>query len=301
MHILIVRNNSNAGAMAASGELVSYCERHGIGFSTSDSLDLPRSPQTPVDGEDDADGLVFVDDAGKSVIDLVVVLGGDGTVLRAARMVGDSGVPIVGVNFGHLGFLSNPDDDGVVRVVDAALSGDVVREERSNLHIDAGHLYAVDDEEDKLRHLASYFALNELAITRGNLGNMVDLSVAVNGDPFMRIRGDGMVLASSTGSTAYALSAGGPVVSPAHRGMVMVPLAPHSLRSRAAVTGEGETISITLSHDDGTRAASHFIDGTLLPQGAVANYFQVRTGAHPTVLLRYRYDGFYSYAAKAFL
>jgi NAD+ kinase len=301
MHILIVRNNSNAGAMAASSELVSYCKAHNIGFSTSDSFDLPRLPQTPVDNEDDSDGLLFIDEAGKHTLDMVVVLGGDGTVLRAARMVGDSGVPIVGVNFGHLGFLSNPGEDGVVRVVDAALSGDVVREERANLHIDAGYLYSVDDEEDKVRHLASYFALNELAITRGNLGSMVDLGVAVNGDPFMRIRGDGVVLASATGSTAYALSAGGPVVSPAHRGMVMVPLAPHSLRSRAAVTGVGETITITLSHDDGTRAASHFIDGTLLPQGAAANRFQVRTGEHPTILLRYRYDGFYSYAAKAFL
>lgn len=302
MHILIVRNNSNAGAVNASRDLMSYLEKQGITYSASDSFDLPRQPKTPIDGEDDTAGLHYADASGDHVVDLVVVLGGDGTVLRAARMVGVSGVPIIGVNFGHLGFLSNPGDDGVVRVVDAALSCDVVREERSNLHIEAGYLpHESRDAEAKVHHYASYFALNELAITRGNLGNMVELSVAVNGDPFMNIRGDGVVLASATGSTAYALSAGGPVVSPAHRGMVMVPLAPHSLHSRAAVTAEGEEVTIMLSQDVGTRAASHFVDGELLQRGSVVNHFAIRIGERPTTLLRYRYDGFYSYAAKTFL
>ena len=290
MHILIVRNNSNAGAVNASRELMFYFEKQGITYSASDSFDLPRQPKIPVDGEDDSAGLVYTDDAGDNIVDMVVVLGGDGTVLRAARMVGTSGVPIVGVNFGHLGFLSNPGDDGVVR------------EERSNLHIEAGYLpQDVQDANPTVHHYASYFALNELAITRGNLGNMVGLSVCVNGDPFMNIRGDGVVLASATGSTAYALSAGGPVVSPAHRGMVMVPLAPHSLHSRAAVTAEGEEVTIELSQDVGTRAASHFVDGELLQRGSVVNHFTIRAGARPTTLLRYRYDGFYSYAAKTFL
>ena len=302
MHILIVRNNSNAGAMTASQELVEYFEHQGITYSASDSFDLPRQPGVPIDGEDDSQGLRYWDSDGEHLVDMVVVLGGDGTVLRAARMVGVSGVPIVGINFGHLGFLSNPSDDGVVRVVDAALSGDVVRENRSNLHIDAGYIpHNRLGETPDIHHYASYFALNELAITRGDLGNMVKLSVSVNGDPFMNIRGDGVVLASATGSTAYALSAGGPVVSPVHRGMVMVPLAPHSLHSRAAVTGYNEVVTIELSHDDGTRAASHFIDGQLLNRGAIMNHFTIREGSRPTTLLRYKYDGFYSYAAKTFL
>jgi NAD+ kinase len=302
MHILIVCNKSNAGAVSAAQELTLHLAQQGISYSVADAFDLPRQPGVPVDGEDDTYGLEYPTGDGFRVISLVVVLGGDGTVLRAARMVGTSGVPIVGINFGHLGFLSNPGDEGVVRVVDAALSGDVVRENRSNLHIDAGYL-----PHDHLReglgihHYASYFALNELAITRGDLGSMVKLSVSVNGDPFMNIRGDGVVLASATGSTAYALSAGGPVVSPVHRGMVMVPLAPHSLHSRAAVTGYNEVVTIELSHDDGTRAASHFIDGQLLNRGAIMNHFTIREGEKPTTLLRYKYDGFYSYAAKTFL
>ena len=302
MHILIVRNNSNAGAIAASHELIAYFQQQGIGYGACDAFDLPRFPNKPIDDEDDSSGLTCVDETGSHTVDMVVVLGGDGTVLRAARMVGTSGVPILGINFGHLGFLSNPSNGGVVQVVEAALAGDVTREERSNLHVEAS--MATFDEQGALTgdsHFATFFALNELAITRGNLGRVVTLSVAVNGDAFMTIRGDGVVLASATGSTAYALSAGGPVISPAHRGMVMVPLAPHSLRSRAAVTADGEVVTIDLAGDDATRSSSFFIDGALLCLDGKANRFTVSTGARPTVLLRHQYDGFYPYAAKTFL
>ena len=301
MHILIVCNNSNAGAVAASHELMAHLDRQGIGYSVSGAFDLPRTPVMPIDGEDDSQGLRYVDAQGEHLVDLMVVLGGDGTVLRSARMVGTSGVPILGINFGHLGFLSNPSNGGVVQVVEAALAGNVVREERANLVIEALRIESGLGADAAPKHLASYFALNELAITRGNLGRVVGLSIAVNGDPFMSITGDGVVLASATGSTAYALSAGGPVISPAHRGMVMVPLAPHSLRSRAAVTAEGEVVAIDLRDDEPTRNASLFIDGTLLEPEVVANRFVVRTGERPTTLLRYGYDGFYSYAAKTFL
>lgn len=298
MHILIVLNNSNEGAVAASHELEDHFGRSGITFSISDSFDLPRQTGKPIDGEDDSWGLQYDDASEKRTVDLVVVLGGDGTVLRAARMVGTSGVPIVGINFGHLGFLSNPGDDGVVRVVEAALSGDVVREDRANLHVDMGQMPHGGGE---VRHIASYFALNELAMTRGSLGRMVDLSVSVNGDRFANVRGDGVIIASATGSTAYALSAGGPMVAPTYGGMLMVPIAPHSLRSRPLVTAPGEVVTIELSRDEATRAASHFVDGELLRTDEVANVFRVRTGERPTTLLRYKYGGFYSYAAKTFL
>lgn len=301
MHILIVLNNSNAGAVAASHELAAYFGAHGITFSVGGSFELPRHPDKPIDDENDALGLFYPEPAGPQAVDLVVVLGGDGTVLRAARMVGTTGVPIVGINFGHLGFLSNPSDDGVVRVVEAALAGEVIREERSNLHIEAG-VSSVDDQGKlAFRHVATFFALNELAITRGNLGRVVEMTLSVDGDRFMNVRGDGVVLASATGSTAYALSAGGPVVSPSHKGMVLVPLAPHSLRSRATVTAAGEVVDVYLSSDESTQSATLFVDGTLLSLDEPCNRFTLREGSRPTTLLRYQYDGFYSYAAKTFL
>lgn len=301
MHILIVLNNSNEGAVVASRELESHFGRSGITFSISDSYDLPRQTGHPIDDEDDSRGLLYEDAAGSHLVDLIVVLGGDGTVLRAARMAGTSGVPIVGINFGHLGFLSNPGDDGVVRVVDAALSGDVVREERANLRVDLANIAHGGEASGEISHIASYFALNELAVTRGSLGHVVELQVSVNGDRFANIRGDGVIIASSTGSTAYALSAGGPMVAPSYTGMVMAPIAPHSLRSRPLVTAPGEEVSIELSRDEATLSAGHFIDGELLDVGPGANLFRVRTGEKPTTLLRYKYDGFYSYAAKTFL
>lgn len=301
MHILIVLNNSNEGAVDASRELMAHLERNGMTYTVRDSFELPRLPGHPVDGEDDSEGLMLADEAGVHRVELVVVLGGDGTVLRAARMVSTSGVPIIGINFGHLGFLSNPSDDGVVRIVEAALAGDVVREERANLNINVGYLVNTKPGEAQLCRFSSYFALNELAVTRGSLGRVVDVSVTVNGDRFANIRGDGVIIASSTGSTAYALSAGGPMVAPSHAGMVMVPIAPHSLRSRPLVTAPGEVVTLELSQDKATRAASHFIDGDLLSIDGFASRFRIRTGSRPTTLLRYDYNGFYSYAAKTFL
>lgn len=302
MHILIVRNNSNPAAVEASHELAAHFRGRGIGYTACDAFDLPRQPGKPIDCAPAGEELDAPEpDGGMADLALVVVLGGDGTVLRAASMAGTSGVPLLGINFGHLGFLSNPSDDGVVRVVEAALAGHVVREDRSNLHIEASRVSAGADGAEEQRVLATYFALNELAITRGNLGRVVNLSVAVNGDKFMTIRGDGVVLASATGSTAYALSAGGPVVSPAHRGMVMVPLAPHSLRSRAAVTAQGEVVTIDLADDDATQSSSFFVDGALVERTGRVDRFTVRIGTRPTTLLRYDYGGFHSRAAQTFL
>lgn len=306
MHILIVCNNSNAGAVAASRELADHLSSRGIRYSTTASFDLPRKPSMPVGAEDDSQGMHYREGYDDFAIDLVVVLGGDGTVLRAARMVATSGVPIIGINFGHLGFLSNPCDDGVAHIVDAALAGEVEREERSNLHVDVTSLEETDLEDDSassegISVVNSYFALNEMAVTRGALGRVIDLSVRVDGHRFVDIRGDGMVVASATGSTAYALSAGGPLVAPSHRGLVVVPIASHSLSARAVVTAPGEAVEVDMCQNDATRAAAIFVDGNVLHLSGSVQSLKVRTGTCPTTLLRYGYEGFYSYAAKTFL
>lgn len=295
MHILIVCNNSNAGAVAASHELADHLASRNIAYSVSAAFDLPRKPGMPIGAEADSLELVYREGYDAYAIDLVVVLGGDGTVLRAARMVGTTGVPIVGINFGHLGFLSNPSDDGVNRVVDAALAGDVEREERSNLHVE------VHCDGENPGRVLTYFALNELAVTRGALGRIIDLSITVDGHRFTEVRGDGVVVASATGSTAYALSAGGPLIAPSHRGLDVVPIASHSLHARALVTAPGEMVEVDLCRDDATLAATLFVDGAVMCQGEAVERVVVRTGIVPTTLLRYAYEGFYSYVDKTFL
>ena len=297
MHILIVRNNSNAKAVDASLLLAAYLGTQSIDYRLVDSSDLGWSA--------DADAVGAVDAA---TCDLAVVLGGDGTILRTARLVGTSGVPILGINFGHLGFLANASDEGVVVIVAAALAEDTVRERRTNLRIDV--LCEGDDLDDapcdegpivaENGERRSFFALNELAVTRGAMGRVIDFSLAISDSHIADMRGDGFVVATATGSTAYALSAGGPLVSPGYEGLVAVPLAPHTLHSRAIVTAKNDVVELDLTSSQASREATLFADGEMLSfERPVAKVF-VRTGAEPTVLLRYKRESFYEHAAKVF-
>lgn len=297
MHILIVRNNSNAQAVDASLLLAAYLATQSIEYSLMDSSELNYLGDT--------DDIGVID---PNSCDLAVVLGGDGTILRTARLVGTTGVPILGINFGRLGFLANASDEGVVAIVAAALAEDAVREKRTNLRID---VLCEGDDLDEVPctdepiiaangERRSFFALNELAVTRGAMGRIIDFSLSISDSPIADMRGDGIVVATATGSTAYALSAGGPLVSPGFEGLVAVPLAPHTLHSRAIVTAKNDVVEIDLTNNQATREATLFVDGEMLVfEQPVAKAF-VRVGAAPTVLLRYKCENFYDHAAKVF-
>ncbi|MEG0070878.1 MAG: NAD(+)/NADH kinase [Raoultibacter sp.] len=297
MHILIVRNNSNSKAVDASLMLATYLGVQGIDYTLFDSFDIAVT--TSCEGSIDP-----------AVVDMAVVLGGDGTILRTARHIGTSGVPILGINFGNLGFLSNSNDDGVIAIVAAALAGDVVREERTNLRIgvvcegdedgDETVIPAGDEEATALEARRSFFALNELAITRGASGRIINIDLAIAGASVAKMRGDGLVVATATGSTAYSLSAGGPLVAPGFGGLVVVPLAPHTLHSRAIVTGPSDVVEVGLVPDTAERETVLFADGEALPFDSCVTRVLVRKGEAPTVLLRYKHEGFYAHASRVF-
>lgn len=296
MHILIVRNNSNPRAIESSLLLATYFATQGIEFSLADSADLTKA--------ETKEKVRAQLDAG---IDLAVVLGGDGTILRTASLMGSSGVPILGINFGHLGFLANSNEDGVIAMVAEALADSVVHENRANLQIDVvleGERDPFDDFESEgcegERAGRSFFALNEMAITRGTMGRIIDFSLDISDARIANMRGDGLVVASATGSTAYALSAGGPLVAPSYMGLVVVPLAPHTIRSRAVLTGENDVVCIDLSDDFATREATLFVDGELVAFDEPIRRIYVRRGSVPTVLLRYSNQNFYEHAAETF-
>ena len=319
MRILIVRNNSNSRAIDASLLLATFAATQGIEFTLVDSSELTSRCDH---GELNA--------ALGAGVDLAVVLGGDGTILRTARQIGAAGVPLLGINFGRLGFLANASDDGVVAIVAAALAGDVVVEQRTNLRVDVvceGEPDPWADEEGATASIAfseggegaghagsalgvsgfasgpdarSFFALNEVAVTRGANGRIVDFSLNISGSAIAEMRGDGLVVATATGSTAYALSAGGPLVSPGYTGLVVVPLAPHTLHSRAIVTASNDVVEMDLSHNAETREATVFVDGELLAFEQPVKRVYVRRGAVPTTLLRYQREGFYEHAAEVF-
>ncbi len=329
MHALIVRNNSNPQAIDASKLLTAYFAGEGAGSHLFDATELGGEAAR-----------TWADEWAART-DLAVVLGGDGTILRTARLLVGEQVPMLGINFGHLGFLANACEDGVVAMVARALAGELVCERRANLLIDvvcegdpdpfddaaeeggaAGDAVRVGrDKPDDARmssdaqarrmpafgvntaglHGArTFFALNEIAVTRGTLGRIIDFSLDIADQHIADMRGDGMVVATATGSTAYALSAGGPLVAPSFGGLVTVPLSPHTLRARAVLTGENDVVCVTLAGDDAGREAALFADGDLLVFDRPVRRVYVRRGPVPTLLLRTRDSGFYEYAAKTF-
>ena len=178
MHILIVRNNSNSQAVDASLLLATYLATQGLDYTLVDSSDLScRCDHEELNG------------ALASGVEMAVVLGGDGTILRTARQIGTSGVPVLGINFGRLGFLANTGDEGVIAVVASALAGDVVAEQRTNLRIDVvceGEPDPWGDDDEAAAHdvddpARTFFALNELAVTRGANGRIIDFSLGYLG------------------------------------------------------------------------------------------------------------------------
>ena len=134
-----------------------------------------------------------------------------------------------------------------------------------------------------IRH---FIALNEVAITRGALGRIIELSLDISGIHVARMRGDGLVVSTATGSTAYALSAGGPLVSPRFTGMVAVPLAPHTLHSRAIVTDASDVIEVTFDDTEDYRDATLFVDGEIVPFEHSLEKLYVQCAPYPVTLLR---------------
>ena len=287
MHILIARNSSNAQANEADLILGAYLQSQGIDYTSVDSLD-----QTEVKA---------------SIYDMVVALGGDGTILRTAHLVGEEEIPILGINYGHLGFLTNNETEGVVAAVAAALAGETIKEERSNLRIDV--LLENEDEEafDLSCNAAfdpskgrSFFALNEAAITRGSAGKIIDFTIDISGSHVADMRGDGMVIATATGSTAYALSAGGPLVAPGFNGLILVPLAPHTLVARAILTDPIDIAELKMGDNSATREAELFIDGIRIDFPGPIRKVRIRRGSVPTILLRFNRAPFYEHISETF-
>ncbi len=170
-----------------------------------------------------------------SAAEFVVVLGGDGTLLRAAKELSGQGRPLLGVNLGHLGFLTEVEVPDVYAALAEFLEGRYVLDERMML------------EAVVRRHgteVARFQALNDVVVTKGPFARLVDLEAYVDGSFVTTYRGDGLILSTPTGSTAYSLSAGGPVVNPNLRVVLLTPICPHSFFDRSVVIGDGSTVHV---------------------------------------------------------
>ncbi len=211
-----------------------------------------------------------------SEIELAISLGGDGTFLRAAHLCRDADVPVLGVNLGRLGFLAEVERHDLGPVLRAVAAGEYRIEERATLTME------VHDADGGF--LASDWALNEVAVEKTVRQRLLLVDVHFDGTFFARVPADALILATATGSTAYALSAGGPIVSPQVAATLVVPVAPHSLFDRTVVAGPEEVVRVELLEGQASGLAS--CDGrspVALGPGATVT---VVGGARPVRLAR---------------
>jgi NAD+ kinase len=207
--------------------------------------------------------------------ELVLVLGGDGTLLRAAEIARPAGIPLLGVNLGHVGFLAEAEREDLAHTVERVLSGDYNVEERLTLDVSVWP----DGGERQ-----SEWALNEISVEKASRERVLDVIVEVDGRPLSRWGCDGVLFATPTGSTAYAWSAGGPVVWPDVEALLLVPINAHALFARPLVVGPGSVLAVELlSGDDG---GVLWADGRRTMPLASGTRVEVQRSAQPVKLAR---------------
>jgi len=205
--------------------------------------------------------------------DVAIVLGGDGTMLNAARRLAEHQVPLVGVNQGRLGFMTDISRQDMIASITALLAGKFSREQRFLLDVEV-----VRGEERVLHTLA----LNDVVVNKGDIGRMIELEVRVDGELVYLLRADGIIVATPTGSTAYALSANGPILHPAVPGIALVPLCPHALSNRPITLCDQSRIEIILPPPHDGRI--HF-DGQLRFDAYAGDRVRIVRSHHQVTLL----------------
>jgi NAD+ kinase len=177
--------------------------------------------------------------------DLVLVLGGDGTLIHAARILGGRPAPILGVNMGSLGFLTEVPQPELYQALDHVLSGKAELSERMKLRV---HVHRPSSEGGELK-LVDTEVLNDAVMAKGTLSRMAEFEVTCSDDLVTTYKADGIIVATPTGSTAYSLAANGPILFPSMRGVILTPICPHMLTQRPIVLPDDRTLNIRLASE----------------------------------------------------
>ena len=240
--------------------------------------------------DDLRDRVVAFSDAVAESTDLIISLGGDGTFLRASRLARAADIPVIGVNVGRLGFLAEIETEDLEHALELLGDGRYTVEERSVLTV------ALTDAEGTDR--GTGWALNDVAIEKAARQRLVRLEVSVGTTPFAALAADAVIIATSTGSTAYALSAGGPIVNPTLDAMLIAPVAPHSLFDRTVVTDLADTVTVRVGDDqDGAVVSTDGMEPvTLGPGGTVV----VRGDQRPVRVARVGEGEFFARVRRKF-
>jgi NAD+ kinase len=222
--------------------LAKYLHERGIAVlieeETARNVDMPVDPRSWMSADFASIG---------AQADIAIVLGGDGTMLNAARQLARYRVPLVGVNQGRLGFMTDIARDDMLSCMDDLLAGRFVSENR--LLLDAEIL------RDGVS-MMSTLALNDVVVDKGAIGRMIEFGLFIDGEFIYNLRSDGLIVATPTGSTAYSLSANGPIMHPQVAGIALVPLCPHALTNRPILIGDRSEIEIRIIQATDSRA--HF-------------------------------------------
>jgi NAD+ kinase len=265
--VLVVAHTGRPEALDTAHEAVGLLRKAGMSVrvlaTETGDLALPN------------DVIVVAGPDGAQGCELVVVLGGDGTILRGAEVARPSGTPVLGVNLGHIGFLAEAERDDLSYTVERLVAKDYQVEERMTVDITV----RLDG-----RILAQEWALNEASVEKASRERMVELVAEVDSRPLSRWGCDGVVMATPTGSTAYAFSAGGPVVWPEVEAMLLVTISAHALFARPLVVAPTSQLAVTVL--PATAGAVLFCDGRRRVDLPPGSRVEVRRGQRPVRLAR---------------
>ena len=238
----VIANSTREGALTTAGFIRDYLENLGIACVVD--AGTPRL---------DRDGYTYREQVSPQV-DCIIVLGGDGTLLQAAVDLAELDIPFLGINMGTLGFLTEVNKDGIKSALEKLIREEFTIEKRMML---LGRSYEAENVKDETR------ALNDIVITRRGSLQIINFNIYVNGQLLHRFHGDGVIVATPTGSTGYCLSAGGPIVEPKAELILLTPICPHSMHNRSIVLSSKDrvTVEIESSRDGETQEVEAIFDG----------------------------------------
>lgn len=223
----------------------------------------------------------------RRVIDLAIVVGGDGTMLNASRILAEYGVPVIGVNLGRLGFLTDISVQTMIPDLTKIFAGEYLIESRMLLDVRIIEKHATSGEPIR------FSALNDVVVSKGDPARLIDLQIHVDNEFVTSLRGDGVIVSTPTGSTAYALSAGGPILHPLIPAMSVVPICPHGLTNRPIVLHGTSTVEV--SGSESTSDQMHLaIDGHFQHHLHHEDRVTIRRAAHGVQLIRTRGHNHYA-------
>ena len=224
--VAIIAKRNNPEALAASRDLVAWLTSRNVGVLLDDQLLKKMKKKGAPIAQADFSG-----------VGLVIVLGGDGTFLSAARLIKESNIPILGVNLGGLGFLTAFSRDELYPFLEKILSGKIETEKRIML---------TSTIIRKATVLAEYSVLNDVVINKAAIARIIDLETSINEHYLTTFKADGLVISTPTGSTAYSMAAGGPIVFPSLQEIILTPICPHTLTNRPILVPDDAEIKVTI-------------------------------------------------------